>query len=129
MVHSRRVTVARARPRASSSRAKVSMPERRTENSGNDRALHQPLNWRRPSASASRGQAAVSGQEPGEGEPLSSGEGRLDSGEGSGRNRGGHPGTSSDCRDLESWAAQVPAMNDARNVRRSPKTSYVTIRS
>ena len=32
---------------ASSSRAKVSMSARRTENSESDRALHQPLNWRR----------------------------------------------------------------------------------
>jgi hypothetical protein len=39
--------VARARPRASSSRAKVSMSARRTENSGRDRARHQPANWRR----------------------------------------------------------------------------------
>jgi hypothetical protein len=48
------VTVARARPLASSSRAKVSMSARRTENSGRDRARHQPVNWRRSSVYASR---------------------------------------------------------------------------
>jgi hypothetical protein len=37
MMHSRRVTVARAWPRASSSRAKVSMSARRTENKGMER--------------------------------------------------------------------------------------------
>jgi hypothetical protein len=42
-----RVTVARARPSASSSRANVSMSARRTENRGRDRERHQPLNWRR----------------------------------------------------------------------------------
>ena len=47
VVDRRRVTVARAGPRASSSRAKVSMSARRTENSGRDRARHQPVNWRR----------------------------------------------------------------------------------
>ena len=40
------------------------------------------------------GQAAVPGQEPGEREPLGIGERRLDGGEGSGRSRGGHQGTS-----------------------------------
>jgi hypothetical protein len=85
MVHSRRVTVARARP---------------------------------------LGQAAV----PGERESLGLGEYRLDRNESSRGNRGGHrapPGTA------ETWKAgpQVPATNDARNVRPAPKTSYATIRS
>src|ERR1700730_9650368 len=54
MVHSRRVTVARARPRTSSSRAKLSMSARRTANRGRERARHQVVNWRRSSAYASR---------------------------------------------------------------------------
>src|ERR1700722_16481613 len=54
MVHSRRVTVARAWPRASSSRAKASMSARRTENSGSERARHQPANCRRSRVYASR---------------------------------------------------------------------------
>jgi hypothetical protein len=54
MVHSRRVTVARARPSASSSRANVSMSARRAENSGSDRARHQAVNWRRSTVQASR---------------------------------------------------------------------------
>jgi hypothetical protein len=45
------------------------------------------------------GQAAVPGQEPGECEPLGAGEGRLNGGEGSGRSRGGHQGTSRNSRD------------------------------
>jgi hypothetical protein len=46
------------------------------------------------------GQAAVPGQEPGEREPLGVGEDRLDSGESSGRDRGGHQGTSRNSRGL-----------------------------
>jgi hypothetical protein len=42
------------RPRASSSRANVSMSARRTENSGRDRARHRPVNCRRSSVFASR---------------------------------------------------------------------------
>ena len=53
MVHNRRVTVARARPRASSSRAKLSMSARRTPNSGRERVRHQVVNWRRSRAYAS----------------------------------------------------------------------------
>src|SRR5215469_482359 len=54
MVHSRRVTVARARPLASRSRAKDSMSARRTANRCRDRTRHQLVNWRRSSAYASR---------------------------------------------------------------------------
>src|SRR6516162_1847218 len=54
MVDSRLVTVARARPFASRSRAKPSMSARRTANSARDRARHQLVNWRRSSAYASR---------------------------------------------------------------------------
>src|SRR5690348_17970554 len=54
MVDSRRVTVARALPRASSSRAKDSMSARRTANKARDRVRHQVVNWRRSSAYASR---------------------------------------------------------------------------
>src|SRR5690242_9734951 len=53
MVHSRRVTVARARPLASSSRAKDSMSARPTANRARERARHQVVNWRRSSAYAS----------------------------------------------------------------------------
>src|SRR6516165_1610188 len=54
MVHSRRVMVARARPRASRSRAKLSMSARRTANRFREWARHQEVNWRRSSAYASR---------------------------------------------------------------------------
>src|SRR5580692_6952258 len=54
MVDSRRVTVARARPLASRSRAKLSMSARRTANRLRERARHQVVNWRRSSAYASR---------------------------------------------------------------------------
>src|ERR1700722_12531935 len=54
MVQSLRVTVARARPLASISRANVSMSARRTENSGSDRLRHQLVNWRRSRVYASR---------------------------------------------------------------------------
>src|SRR5450631_2136158 len=54
MVDSRRVTVARARPRASRSRAKPSMSARRTANKAKERVRHQVVNWRRSSAYASR---------------------------------------------------------------------------
>jgi hypothetical protein len=39
---------------------------------------------------------------------------------------GASPGTAGT---REAGPPQVPAMNDARNVRRPPKTSYATIRS
>ena len=74
------------------------------------------------------GQAAVPGQVPGEREPLGVGEGRLDGDESGRWNRGGHRDTSADSQDLQGWA-QVPAMNDDRNVRRALKTSHTTIRS
>src|SRR5215475_638961 len=54
MVHSRRVMVARARPRASRSRAKHSMSARRAWNRRRCRCWHQAVNWRRSSAYASR---------------------------------------------------------------------------
>src|SRR5262249_50978840 len=54
MVHSRRVTVARARPLASRSRAKLSMSARRTENRLRERTRHQVVNWRRSRAEAWR---------------------------------------------------------------------------
>src|SRR5262245_46080434 len=54
MVHSRRVTVARARPFASRSRAKPSMSARRTEKGASDRPRHQLVNWRRSKVYASR---------------------------------------------------------------------------
>src|ERR1700750_216654 len=54
MVDSRRVTVARARPFASRSRAKPSISARRTANKDRDRARHHVVNWRRSSAYASR---------------------------------------------------------------------------
>src|SRR6266568_684624 len=53
MVDSRWVTVARARPLASSSRAKDSMSGRQTANRLRERARHQVVNWRRSSAYAS----------------------------------------------------------------------------
>src|SRR6266700_4699229 len=52
MVHSRRVTVARARPRASRSRAKPSISARRTANSLTEWLRHHAGNWRRSSAYA-----------------------------------------------------------------------------
>src|ERR1035441_4424244 len=54
MVDSRRVTVARARPLASRSRAKHSISARRTVNGARERARHQVVNWRRARAYASR---------------------------------------------------------------------------
>ena len=81
MVHSRRVTVARARPRASSSRAKVLMSARRAEGGGRDRAWRQAVNCRRSSVYASRARPRYPGQEPGEREPLRFGECRLDRGD------------------------------------------------
>src|SRR5580704_6316964 len=53
MVHSRRVTVARARPLASSSRAKLSISARRTANRFREWTRHQVVNWRRSRAYAS----------------------------------------------------------------------------
>src|SRR4029077_19222166 len=70
MVDSLRVTVARARPRASRSRAKPSISARRTANKARDRARHQLVNWRSASAYASRVRPRDPGQEPGEGNPL-----------------------------------------------------------
>ncbi len=47
------VAVARARPLASSSLAKLSMSARRTANKASERTRHQVVNWRRSSADAS----------------------------------------------------------------------------
>jgi len=90
MVHSRRVTVARARPRASRSRAKLSMSPRRTANRLRERARHQVVNWRRFWRVCLAGQAAVAGQEPGKRKTLGIGEGGLDHHEGSGWGGSGH---------------------------------------
>jgi hypothetical protein len=54
IVHRRRVTVARARPLASRSRAKHSMSARRTPNRRTSCSRHQAVNWRRSSVYASR---------------------------------------------------------------------------
>src|SRR5262245_50487742 len=54
MVHSRRVTVAWARPLACSSRAKDSMSARRMANKFREWTEHQVVNWRRSSVYASR---------------------------------------------------------------------------
>jgi hypothetical protein len=49
-----------------------------------ERTRHQVVNWRRSKGIGPAGQAAVPGQEPGEGEPFGVGEGGLDRDEGSG---------------------------------------------
>jgi hypothetical protein len=116
MVHSRWVTVARARPRAS-----------QFAGEGLDVGAADREQRQGPCAAPAgelaqvegvglAGQAAVPGQEAGECEPLGVREGRLDGGEGGGRGRGGHWGASWDSRDPRGWVPQVPAMNDARNV-------------
>jgi hypothetical protein len=81
MVHSRRVMVARARPRASSSRGEAF-----------DVGAADGEQGKRPGAAPASelaqvqrvrfaGQAAAPGQEPGEGEPFGIGEGGLNRGE------------------------------------------------
>ena len=79
-----------ARPLASRSRAKLSMPARRTANSARERARHQLVNWRRSSAYASRVRPRIAGQEPGEREPFDAGDGGLGRGAGSGWGGSGH---------------------------------------
>ena len=81
MVQSRRVTVARARPFASRSRAKPSMSARRTENRASDLAAAPAGELTQVQGVRLAGQAAVPGQETGEGEPFSFAEGGLDRGE------------------------------------------------
>src|SRR5262245_48040737 len=70
MVHSRRVTVARARPLASRSRAKPSMSARRTANNDRERARHQVVNWRRSRAYASLVSPRYPARNPGERETF-----------------------------------------------------------
>ena len=71
-------------------------------------------------------QAAI----PGKCQPLGVGEGRLDGGEGSGRSRSGHRGhLQGQLGPGHAGPPQAPAMNDARNVWRSPRVSYATVRS
>jgi hypothetical protein len=84
MVDSRRVTVALARPIASSSRAKPAMSAmsaRRTANGARDPVRHQLANWAQVQRIGLAGQDAVPGQEPGERDPLGIGERGLDRGE------------------------------------------------
>jgi hypothetical protein len=75
------------------------------------------------------GQAAVAGQVPGERETLGIREHGLDRDERSRGDRGGHEAPPGTAGAQEAGPPQVPAMNDARNVRRPPETSYATMRS
>jgi hypothetical protein len=116
MVHSRRVTVARARPRASSSRANVSMSAAdREQRHGPGPAPASEL--AQVECAGLSGQAAVPGQKAGEREPLGIYEHRLDRDEGGGVGRGGHRAPPGTAGTREAGPRQVPAVNDARNVR------------
>jgi hypothetical protein len=84
MVDSRRVTVARALPLASSSRAKPSMSARRTAKQGQGPGLAPGGELAQIQHVRLASQAAVPGQEPGEDDPLGISEDRLDRGERSG---------------------------------------------
>jgi len=127
-VHSRRVTVARARPRASSSRAKVDVGAADREQ--RERPGAAPAGeLAQVEGAGLAGQAAVTRQEPGERESLGISEHRLDRDDGRGMGRGSHRAPPGTAGTREAGPPQIPAMNDARNVRRLPKTSYATIRS
>src|SRR6266700_6890290 len=92
MVDSRRVTVARARPIASRSRAKPSMsaPIAAGGEQGERPGAAPVRELAQVQGVRLAGQAAVTGQEPGEGESLGIGEGRLDRGECGGWGGSGH---------------------------------------
>src|SRR5580704_4225312 len=105
MVHSRRVTVARARPRASSSRGEAF-----------DVGAADGEQGKRPGATPAgelaqvqrvrlAGQAAESGQVPGEGEPFWIGEGGLDRGERGGWGGSGHRAPPGRAGTGEGWAS------------------------
>jgi len=65
------------------------MLARRTANKFREWEWHQVVNWRKWSVRLA-GQPAVSGQEPGEGEPFGVGEDGLDRGERGGWGGSGH---------------------------------------
>ena len=69
-MHRRRVTVARARPKASRRRPKASTSARRAPNNRIRWSVHQQTYWRRSRAYASRVSPLVGGQEPRQGELL-----------------------------------------------------------
>jgi hypothetical protein len=90
MVHSRRVTVARARPLASSSRAKDSISGGGRRARASDRARHQVVNWRRSRAQASRVRPRYPARNPARASRSGVGEGGLDRGERGGWGGSGH---------------------------------------
>jgi hypothetical protein len=105
------------------------MSARRTENSGTDRARHQPVNWRRSSVQASR----VNPRYPARNPASASRSASVNTGWTGTREEEwdmaaiGAPSGTAGTR--EAGPPRVPAVNDARNVRRPTKTSYVTVRS
>jgi hypothetical protein len=90
MVHSRRVTVARARPRVFQIPGEafdVGAPDREQRQGAGAAPAGELAQVERVGLA---GQAAVRGQEPGEREPFRIGEGRLDRDERSGWGGSGH---------------------------------------
>jgi hypothetical protein len=69
------------------------------------------------------GQAAVPGQEPGEREPLSIGEGRLDGGEGTGLGRGGHRATSGTAETRRAGPASGPSSESGPGRKPRPRAA------
>jgi hypothetical protein len=118
MVHSRRVTVARARPRASSSRAKVSIGA--ADGEQRERAGAAPAGeLAQVQGICLAGQAAVPGQEPREREPLGIIEHRLDRDQRSRDGFGGHQAPPGTAGNLKGWAA---GPSDERCPQRTPHT-------
>jgi hypothetical protein len=104
MVHSRRVTVARAP--ACFQFAGEGLDVRAADREQRKRPCPAPAaELAQVEGVGLAGQAAVPGQEPGQREPLRVGEGWLDGGESSRRSRGGHQDTSRNSQDPGGWAA------------------------
>src|SRR5947207_11714595 len=126
MVHNRRVTVARARPRASSSRAKLSMSARRTANKASDRGPAPTGELAQVQCVGLTRQAAVPSQEPGKRETFGIGEGGLDRGERGGWGGSGHRAPPGRAGTGKAGPVPVPAVKRKPSVSRRAKSRYAT---
>src|SRR6202050_67682 len=124
MVDRRRVTVARARPRASSCRAKLSMSAQAHREQRQGTAATPAGELAQVQGVGLAGQAAVPGQVAGEGEPFGIGEGGLDRGERGGWGGSGQRAPPGQAGTREAGPVPAPAVQRKSNVSRLARSRY-----